>query len=809
MPAPASLVGNQRSLLGAPQTQQQPTKLTVIVSSTRLPGVPIDHNPLPANRQLPNTTTVAANSAAVRAQLDYYLQMGAIHITDRRSLLAVHPFHVVLRELKKPRLVGDFSLNLNDLLTVPAMRYSSSIDAAVAASHPGCWYSKLDIKDCFLSFSVRDGDDRYLGFEFEGKYYRFSRMPFGLNTAPEMCELLLSVVSWQLTRQGITHVRYCDDILIIAPTKLDCDHLTRSALLVLDSFGFAIAHTKTIYSVQVIEFLGVLFDSLTTTVACPPARILELTRLLETATKHGSRHATRFILSLVGKLSFAAHVLPSARPFFRSLIDLTRSAHRHGTISLDSAARHDLSYWLAQLSTWNGRQLWRSADPITIATDASLHGWGGLLISAPSSLSLSLPASLAVGAGTAGRWCTLHHHLIAESKDIGWGELFAVHFMVATLGPLVPNSTLVFLVDNQGDAAIINRQSTRSHSLLPLLRAIYSVATEHNLSIVARHIPGTTNTYADALSRSLPLPSHLPPLGSVCYRCSCEVPKTTVTCWPSSSMSLLTSRCGVQAKARMPVSSVSTSDSVPTLVSTPVLRLMNSVSVKPPYTSVPSDRLPVYPTSAPLYNGGTTVSSLARYQRVLSTRRLPKVSRTYTVSSIAANPHTPLLSHNSTSSLPTATLVRLSTPETGVQQSLDSLDYSALASTQQKVVIPFSSGAAPLPSPRQVFTWSSRSPKPAFVQSMFASAPVLTSSVLAPLPSTTYPSSRTAAQTATQPIPSSSNPSAPLFPSLLSPSYLGSKPRLPRSVYLQSKSQAIHSDAVALPLSSSLVSAIR
>jgi hypothetical protein len=54
----------------------------------------------------------------------------------------------------------DFSINLNDSLRAPHMHHVSSIDAAVAASRLGCYYSKLDIKDCFLSFAIRSGDER-------------------------------------------------------------------------------------------------------------------------------------------------------------------------------------------------------------------------------------------------------------------------------------------------------------------------------------------------------------------------------------------------------------------------------------------------------------------------------------------------------------------------------------------------------------------------------------------------------------------------------------------------------------------------
>ena len=182
-----------------------------------------------------------------------------------------------------------------------------------------------------------------LGFYFEGRYYRFRRLQFGLNTAPELCELMLSVVSWKLNQLGVKHVRYCDDILIIGSTAVACSNMTDTAIHELDLFGFAVSHAKTIRCVQVIDFLGIQLNSLDGTLSCPPHRVAELLELLATAAVHETTHVVRFILSLIGKLSFAAQVLPGARPFFRSLIDATRGKNRREFVQLSPDTLTDIS----------------------------------------------------------------------------------------------------------------------------------------------------------------------------------------------------------------------------------------------------------------------------------------------------------------------------------------------------------------------------------------------------------------------------------------------------------------------------------
>ena len=230
-------------------------------------GIPVDPNPLPTDRQFPNTSSVKEHATACRERIAYFSDMGAVSRVTRSALSAVHPLHVVVRPGKKPRLVLDLSKNLNDLLTVPHLRMSASVDSAVAMSSPGCWFAKLDISDCFLSFSIAKDATRHLGFQFEGQLYRFDRMPLGLSTASSHCETLLSVVSWLLTSRGVKHVRYCDDILIVGRSRADCASMTDIALATLDQFGFAVAASKTVHATQRIEFLGVDIDSIACVVA--------------------------------------------------------------------------------------------------------------------------------------------------------------------------------------------------------------------------------------------------------------------------------------------------------------------------------------------------------------------------------------------------------------------------------------------------------------------------------------------------------------------------------------------------------------
>jgi hypothetical protein len=457
-----------------------------------------------------NTPAVRNHEAAVRARLHEYMQFGAVvelpagsDLTDLR----IQPLHVIIKEGKKPRLVIDLSCNLNDHLRHVHFTYSS-VDDAVEASHPGCWYGKLDLSNCFLSFPLHPSVRRYFCFRFDGRLYQFTHMPFGLSTAPRVCTQLLSVVNYALAKAGVKDIRYLDDFFLIGTSSATMQEHLLIAHSVISRFGLVVNPDKTEGPSQSLSFLGVQLDSVAQTVSCTPARVAELTALLRSLRRQRvitRRHAE----SLIGKLSFAAKVLPGARPFMRRMLDSVRackSKRRSAPIRIDPGFRADVGFWLKHFNSWNGRQQWRSsrASPFVFASDASLRGFGFYLESTPRRTTVdsrAWPQHLRVGATFSGTYSLEHAHLHHSHTQIAWCELLAVVACAATYAPRLTGQSMLFFVDNSTDVHIINRQATRSKALAGLLRQLYSIALQHNVSIHSLHRPGVDNTLADFLSR--------------------------------------------------------------------------------------------------------------------------------------------------------------------------------------------------------------------------------------------------------------------------------------------------------------------
>ena len=145
----------------------------------------------------------------------------------------------------------------------------------------------------------------------------------------------------------------------------------------------------------------------------------------------------RELLSLIGKLSFAAKVVPAGHLFLRRLIDLSTTVDRlHHHIRINSEARADLAWWARFLPTWNGVAMfldpgWISAETLNLFTDASgIHGFGGYFN----------------GSWFRGSW--LPHQELSQ-RSIQWQELFAIVAAAHAWGHKLAGHRIKFHCDNR------------------------------------------------------------------------------------------------------------------------------------------------------------------------------------------------------------------------------------------------------------------------------------------------------------------------------------------------------------------------
>ena len=473
-------------------------------------GISAEISGRPTPGRASNSSSVRANLAACKERLREYDEVNAIRGPLPAPPKVVHPLLAIVKPDKKPRLCLDLSRNYNDLVRKRKFRLLA-LETAVRWSREGCYYGKLDLSSCFLSFPLAPDTARDMGFELDGKHYQFTSMPFGLSSAPRIASLLLDVVSSRLHEAGIRHVRYLDDFLFIGADEESCLSSMEFAARVIHDFGLVVNPSKVEGPAQRLDFLGLVLDSVSQTTGITDSRLSEITGLLEEFL--GSRKTSRRrLLSLLGKLSFVGSVFPAARPFTRYLIDAAK--HRSSAKSragrarrTQQGAREDARFWLDHLSAWNGSQRWRATQlPFVHGSDASARGGFSLVMeSAPSHRAHLLPDWLQPGHAVAGVWGRELWVQQSSSKQIAYGELFPVVAAAVAAGPAMQDGHIVFACENAGVCALINRRRVRDsksrHRLLPLLRRLAAASVEYNFAFTAIHRPGARNVLADVLSR--------------------------------------------------------------------------------------------------------------------------------------------------------------------------------------------------------------------------------------------------------------------------------------------------------------------
>jgi hypothetical protein len=123
----------------------------------------------------------------------------------------VSPLGVVSKALDKLRLILDLRF-INSFLQVQKFKYESIREVSQLAKL-GDHLLSVDLKSGYHHVDVAPEFWQYLGFEWQGKYYVFCQLPFGLATACFVFTKLMKqlVAFWR--KSGIRVIPYIDDFL--------------------------------------------------------------------------------------------------------------------------------------------------------------------------------------------------------------------------------------------------------------------------------------------------------------------------------------------------------------------------------------------------------------------------------------------------------------------------------------------------------------------------------------------------------------------------------------------------------------------
>ena len=406
------------------------------------------------------------------------------------------PIGAVMKKDGSCRLVMDLSqprgcsINEGILKEEFSVLYSKFDDAIklVWSAGMGCYMCKVDIKHAFRLLPVHPSDWNLLGYSWDGFYFIDTRLPFGLRSSPKIFNDFADLVCWICqNKYNLTSlVHYSDDFFMV------CGHsfiLAKEKLNILcqafQDMGIPLAPEKIVGPTTRIPYLGIGIDSMEMMMFITNEKYEELTDILPKWSTRKSCTKQQ-LLSLIGKLSYAAKVVQPGRIFLRRLIHLSTTVEKlHHHVNLNMEAKADIDWWCQFLPSWSKstfipESFAISSSDLLLFTDASLNGFGAIYQNS---------------------WIQGSFAGSALEHSIDFKELFAIVAAVMTWGTAWAGKRIIFYTDNKPITCIWQSGSTPARDIMMLVRKLYFLAAQFGFSISLRHVMGIDNPIADSLSR--------------------------------------------------------------------------------------------------------------------------------------------------------------------------------------------------------------------------------------------------------------------------------------------------------------------
>ena len=353
----------------------------------------------------------------------------------------------------------------------------------------GALLAKVDVEHAYRNIPVHPEDRHLLGMAWRGRLYIDTALPFGLRSAPKIFTAVADALEWVLLRDGLSwSIHYIDDFLTAGRAGTDeCANNLRTIKSTCEWLGVPLKWSKVEGPTTELTFLGIVLDTIKGEIRLPQEKLGQLVYLVS-AWSHRKACRKRELLSLIGKLAHACKVVKHGRTFLRRMIDTAQRARQlDHWIHLTAEFRSDLLWWDTFLPLWNGRSMLEVHNPrgqpeITFSSDAS-GSWG-------------------CGAMWNERWIQMEWNGSWDQQCIAAKELLPIALACAIWGAQWQHRQVLVWCDNMAVVSIMASQTSKDPLIMHLLRCMHFFWALHDISVQAEHIPGASNTVADAISRN-------------------------------------------------------------------------------------------------------------------------------------------------------------------------------------------------------------------------------------------------------------------------------------------------------------------
>lgn len=431
-----------------------------------------------------NNQSAMKHSEFVTKEIESHLKTGFCQRV-REPPHCINPL-TVADNGEKLRLVLDCSRSVNVFLKESKFKIED-IRVLIPYLRAGGFLIKFDLKKGYFHVDIREDHWKYLGFQWQGEFFVFTVLVFGLSSGPYVFTKLMRCVVKYWRAQGIPIVIYLDDGVAVLPSKLACQKVSTVLQRDLGEAGLVTQVAKCVWvPQQVLEWTGIIIDLDEYQLSIPQRRMTACLAAISRILEAKGVTTARRLSSCVGQIISMSVVLGSLSQLqtrYCSFEVVIRSGWDR-EIRVSRQALAELSFWRSNLQLINQKDLAPDSRELTLVfSDASKSGGGAFVTFGGEEL-------VAVN-----QWSEAERETSSTYR-----ELAAVWFALRSFGPKLKGKCLQWNTDNKGVASIIPKGSMKPY-LHEIAIKIFEFCLSHKISLRTEWIPRGENERADQLSR--------------------------------------------------------------------------------------------------------------------------------------------------------------------------------------------------------------------------------------------------------------------------------------------------------------------
>lgn len=328
------------------------------------------------------------------------------------------------------------------------------------------FFSVLDLKDGFYQIELTKKSSKYCTFSSPFGNYRFKRLPFGINVAPEEFQRRNELNFGDIPGTFV----YIDDVMITGKTSQEHDDNLKKIIERAEDRNIKFNLSKLQYKVSEVSYLGHIFNS--NGCKTDPKRIKAISEMTEPSSKI---ELQRYL----GMVNYLRSFIPNMSQITQPLRELLKSKIEFQWNKNHSSVIAQLKNMLSQAPLL---QSFDMAKKIIIQTDASKSGVGCVLLQNKKPVAY------------ASRSLTSAEENYAQVEK----ELLAILFSCIKFHSYIYGRKVIVHTDHKPLVSIMKNEMSKVNS--SRLQRMKMKMLIYDLEVI--YVPGKDMHIADHLSRS-------------------------------------------------------------------------------------------------------------------------------------------------------------------------------------------------------------------------------------------------------------------------------------------------------------------